>query len=124
MIDTRTVKDISGMVDLCETFTYEEILSFDVGVNKKIKYILPSIELKDEYIVEFTDGTIFTFTSEKQVSHIEIINNTLLVYAGQMVLKQIETGVVYGNSVIDVLAGYKDDKPYSRFTYIEVENLK
>lgn len=37
------------------------------------------------------------------------------------VLKQVETGIVYGSSVIDVIAGYKDDKPYSRYTYEEVD---
>lgn len=63
MIDTRVVKDISGTVDLCETFTDDET----------------------------------------------------------KVLKQVETGIVYGSSVIDVIAGYKGGKPYSRFTYIEVD---
>ena len=63
MIDTRVVKDSSGTVDLCETFTDDE--------NK--------------------------------------------------VLLQIPTGAIYGRSVIDVIAGYKDGKPYSRFTYVEVD---
>ena len=37
-------------------------------------------------------------------------------------LKQEETGIVYGHSVIDVIAGYdEDDVPYSRFTYTETD---
>lgn len=36
-------------------------------------------------------------------------------------LKQVETDVVYGSSVIDVIEGYKDRKPYSRFTYVETD---
>ena len=63
MIDTRVVKDESGMIDLCETFTDDE----------------------------------------------------------SKVLKQIETGIIYGNSVIDVIAGFYWDKPYSRFTYEEID---
>ena len=63
MIDTRVVKDASGSIDLCETFTNDE--------------------------------------SE--------------------VLKQVETGIVYGSSVIDVIEGFVDGKPYSRYTYIEVD---
>lgn len=37
-------------------------------------------------------------------------------------LKQEETGVIYGHTCIDVIAGY-DDKgiPYSRFTYTETD---
>lgn len=62
MIDTRVVKDESGTVDLCETFT----------------------------------------TNSKKV------------------LKQVETGVIYDKSVIDVIEGFNDDKPYSRYTYEEV----
>lgn len=35
-------------------------------------------------------------------------------------LKQEETGIVYGSSVIDVIEGYFDDgKPYSRYHYAE-----
>lgn len=63
MIETKIVKDLSGMVDLCETFTDDE--------NK--------------------------------------------------VLKQVETGFVYGSSVVDIIEGFKDGKPYSRFTYVEVD---
>ena len=63
MIDTRVVKDESGTVDLCETFTDDET----------------------------------------------------------KVLKQVETGIIYGSSVIDIIAGYKDKKPYSRYHYEEVE---
>ena len=37
------------------------------------------------------------------------------------VLKQVETGIVYGSSVIDIIAGHRDGKPYSRFTYVEVD---
>lgn len=62
MIDYRTVKDESGTVDLCETYSTE---------NYK--------------------------------------------------LKQVETNIVYGASVIDVIEGYNGDKPYSRFSYIETE---
>lgn len=37
-------------------------------------------------------------------------------------LRQIETGIVYGSSVVDVIAGYYENgKPYSRFTYEETE---
>lgn len=63
MKDTRVVKDITGTVDLCETFTDDET----------------------------------------------------------KVLKKVETGIVYGNSVIDIIEGYKNGKPYSRFTYAEVD---
>lgn len=65
MIDTRVVKDESGTIDLCETFTDDE----------------------------------------------------------SKVLRQIETGVVYGSSVIDVIEGFHGDKPYSRFTYEEVDKI-
>ena len=35
-------------------------------------------------------------------------------------LKQVETNVVYGKSVIDIIEGFdKDNIPYSRYTYIE-----
>lgn len=39
------------------------------------------------------------------------------------VLKQAETGIVYGQSVVDVIEGYDEEtgKPYSRFTYEEVD---
>lgn len=37
-------------------------------------------------------------------------------------LKQEETGIVYGHSVIDVIAGYDEENvPYSRFTYTETD---
>ena len=36
-------------------------------------------------------------------------------------LLQIETGIIYGSSVVDVLEGYKEQKPYSRFSYEETE---
>lgn len=36
-------------------------------------------------------------------------------------LKQVETNIVYGSSVIDVIAGYDEGKPYSRYTYIETD---
>lgn len=37
-------------------------------------------------------------------------------------LKQEETGIVYGSSVIDVIEGYDDDgKPFSRYTYTETD---
>lgn len=37
-------------------------------------------------------------------------------------LRQVETGEVYGSSVIDVIKGYYEDgKPYSRFTYEETD---
>lgn len=37
-------------------------------------------------------------------------------------LKQIETGIIYGSSVIDTIEGYDDDgKPYSRYSYIETD---
>lgn len=37
-------------------------------------------------------------------------------------LKQEETGIVYGSSVIDIIEGYYDDgKPYSRYTYAETD---
>ena len=35
-------------------------------------------------------------------------------------LRQVETGEVYGSSVVDVIEGYHEyGKPYSRFTYVE-----
>ena len=37
------------------------------------------------------------------------------------VLKQVETGFVYGSSVVDVIKEFKSGKPYSRFNYVEVE---
>ena len=37
-------------------------------------------------------------------------------------LLQDETDIVYGASVVDVIAGYDDDgKPYSRYHYIETD---
>ena len=37
-------------------------------------------------------------------------------------LQQVETGIIYGSSVIDVIAGYDEHNlPFSRFTYIETE---
>lgn len=37
-------------------------------------------------------------------------------------LRQVETGEVYGSSVIDVIKGYNENgKPYSRFTYEETD---
>lgn len=36
-------------------------------------------------------------------------------------LLQVETDIVYGSSVIDVIAGYDGDKPYSRYTYEETD---
>lgn len=62
MVKTKVVKDESGTVDLCETYSTE---------NYK--------------------------------------------------LKQVETNIVYGSSVIDVIAGYDGDKPYSRYTYEETD---
>lgn len=34
-------------------------------------------------------------------------------------LIQQETGIVYGNSVVDVIDHYEDGSPVSRFTYVE-----
>lgn len=40
-------------------------------------------------------------------------------------LEQFETGIVYGSSVIDVIKGYNiDGTPYSRFAYVEVDNIE
>ena len=37
-------------------------------------------------------------------------------------LLQYETGIVYGSSVVDVIAWYDDDgKPYSQYHYIETD---
>ena len=37
-------------------------------------------------------------------------------------LLQVETGEVYGSSVVDVIEGYYEDgRPYSRFTYEETD---
>ncbi|MGN0444259.1 MAG: hypothetical protein ACI4F5_06575 [Acutalibacteraceae bacterium] len=36
-------------------------------------------------------------------------------------LRQIETGIIYGKSVIDEIAGMNGDKPFSRFTYEETD---
>lgn len=37
-------------------------------------------------------------------------------------LKQEETGIIYGSSVIDVIEGYDNNGvPYSRYAYIETE---
>ena len=63
MKDTRVVKDESGQIDLCETFSTENFK-----------------------------------------------------------LRQEETGIVYGSSVIDTIAGYDEQgKPYSRYTYTETD---
>ena len=63
MVLARTIKDETGTVDLCETYSDE--------------------------------------------------NYCLL---------QDETDIVYGASVVDVIAGYDDDgKPYSRYHYIETD---
>ena len=43
----------------------------------------------------------------------------------EKVLKQLKTGYVYGSSVVDVIAGFKEDgKPYSRYKYVEVDKPK
>ena len=65
MIDTKVVKDISGIVDLCKTFTDDET----------------------------------------------------------KVLKQVETGIVYGSSVVDLIKDYNGGKPFSRFTYVETDKI-
>ena len=36
-------------------------------------------------------------------------------------LQQIETGVIYGSSVIDVILGYNDGVPYGAYTYEETD---
>lgn len=37
-------------------------------------------------------------------------------------LRQVETNIVYGASVIDTIAGYdENDVPYSRYTYEETD---
>ena len=37
-------------------------------------------------------------------------------------LKQVETNIVYGSSVIDVIAGYDESNiPFSRYTYTETD---
>ena len=37
-------------------------------------------------------------------------------------LKQVETNIIYGSSVIDVIAGYDEQgKPYSRYHYEETD---
>lgn len=36
------------------------------------------------------------------------------------VLKQVETGKVYGKKVVDIIQGFNNNKPYSRYTYIEI----
>ena len=64
MIKTKIVKDVSGVFDLCETYSDE---------GKK--------------------------------------------------LLQIETGITYDESVIDVIAGYNEDgSPYSRYHYEEIDD--
>ena len=118
MIDTRVVKDISGTVDLCKTFTYDNTLTFQINSGKVIKDIYS--EEQGEYTVIFTDNTIFNFISDKSVNHGEVIGNSLVIYTGDKVLKQVETDRVYGGAVIDLIAGYNDGKPYSRFTYMEI----
>lgn len=64
MIDTKTVKDASGEVDLCETFS--------------------------------TEG---------------------------FKLRQVETGIIYGSSVIDVIKGLNGDKPFGSFSYEETDEV-
>ena len=66
MKNTRVVKDESGTVDLCETFTD-------------------------------TEGKV---------------------------LRQEDTGTIYGSSVIDLIEGYDEEtgKPFSRFTYEEIDD--
>lgn len=36
-------------------------------------------------------------------------------------LLQVETGIVYGCSVIDIIDGFIGNKPYSRFNYSETD---
>ena len=36
-------------------------------------------------------------------------------------LLQVETNTTYGSSVLDLIAGFNGNKPYSRFTYQEVD---
>ena len=36
-------------------------------------------------------------------------------------LRQVETNTVYGRYCFDIIAGYKDGKPYSRWSYEETD---
>ena len=63
MVDTRRVKDESGRMYLCETFTNDET----------------------------------------------------------KVLRKMETGEVYGQSVVDLIMGYAFGKPFCRFQYEEID---
>ena len=38
-------------------------------------------------------------------------------------LLQVDTGIVYSSEVIDLIEGYNGDKPYSRYTYQETDEL-
>lgn len=123
MIDTRIVKDVSGQIDLCETFTYCDKLEYPyLGLNKTISDI---VRIENRYIIYFNDETSFGFIVDegKDLQFAVIENNNLIIYLYEIktVLLQVETNTKYGDSVIDIIEGYKEGKPYSRFTYQEVE---
>lgn len=122
MIDTRVVKDCAGVKDLCKTFTYDNTLTFQTTVSKVVQNIYS--KKQGEYTVIFTDNTIFNFISDIPVNHGEVTGDNLVIYVGKKVLKQVETDRVYGGGVIDLIQGYNGGKPYSRFTYVEVETEK
>ena len=42
---------------------------------------------------------------------------------GNFKLRQVETGKIYGASVVDTILGYRDGVPYGRFTYEETDVL-
>ena len=119
MIDTRIVKDCLGTTDLCKTFAYDEILCYDIGQGKQIKEIRQEFDSNNVEVI-FTDDTSYSFTSDKTVNHFEIDETNLKAYVGDKVLKQVETERIY-NTAVDLIAGYNNGKPYSRFTYVEVD---
>ena len=120
MIDTRVVKDCSGTIDLCGTFCYDWTVDVPVEEGKVLSHIEPKEDSKGKFIAYFADETSIEFSSAHAVSFGEIIDDTLVVYTTDKALRQVETQILYDNYVIDVIEGYNDGKPYSRYNYVEV----
>ena len=121
MIDTKIVKDYNKTIDLCETFCYDDILEVFIQSEKTIDYFEEKLESENVYTVYFEDKTETNIFSVKPISFIEVLGNVMKIYVSTKVLKQVETGIIYDNAVIDVIDSVVGNKPYSRYIYEEVD---
>ena len=121
MIDTKIVKDYNKTIDLCETFCYDDILEVFIQSEKTIDYFEEKLESENVYTVYFEDKTETNIFSVKPISFIEVLGNVMKIYVSTKVLKQVETGIIYDNAVIDVIDSLVGNKPYSRYIYEEVD---